>query len=249
MKKGFTLTEGAMHVANWKGFHKVAFTLAEVLITLGIIGVVAAMTLPSVIANYREKETVTKLKKLNSTFQNAYNLLIQDEFGGVDASGWGDISQDEFVKVFTKYLQVSKVCSVGQAQGCFGDIKYANLGGVANQLYFDPLSAFVLNDGSAVAIGWINGNNPEHVALTGDYGQLFVDINGKKSPNVLGRDVFSFVIRKDKLIARGSLYDPKSENNIYDKGGYCDKNYKGIGHNGLGCTAWVIYMENMDYLK
>lgn len=43
---------------------KAAFTLAEVLITLGIIGVVAAMTMPSLIQNYQEKATVTKLKNV-----------------------------------------------------------------------------------------------------------------------------------------------------------------------------------------
>ena len=42
---------------------KKAFTLAEVLITLGIIGVVAAMTMPSLIQNYKERETVSKVKK------------------------------------------------------------------------------------------------------------------------------------------------------------------------------------------
>ena len=51
--KAFTLAEGATHVDTLKGNCKNAFTLAEVLITLGIIGVVAAMTLPAVIQNYR----------------------------------------------------------------------------------------------------------------------------------------------------------------------------------------------------
>ena len=54
MKKGFTPAEGATHADMFKGSHKNAFTLAEVLITLGIIGVVAAMTLPAVIQNYRK---------------------------------------------------------------------------------------------------------------------------------------------------------------------------------------------------
>ena len=47
---------------------RVAFTLAEVLITLGIIGVLAAMTMPALIQNHREKVTVTKLKKFYSKF-------------------------------------------------------------------------------------------------------------------------------------------------------------------------------------
>ena len=49
-----------------------AFTLAEVLITLGIIGVVAAMTLPTVVNKYKEKETVTKLKKFYSIISQSY---------------------------------------------------------------------------------------------------------------------------------------------------------------------------------
>ena len=49
-----------------------AFTLAEVLITLGIIGVVAALTIPTLISKYQEKQTIVKLKKVYSILQNAY---------------------------------------------------------------------------------------------------------------------------------------------------------------------------------
>ena len=45
-------------------FNKKAFTLVEVLITLGIIGVVAAMTLPALIQKQHRKETSVKLKKV-----------------------------------------------------------------------------------------------------------------------------------------------------------------------------------------
>lgn len=78
MKKAFTLAEGATHVVNWDNSHKIAFTLAEVLITLGIIGVVAAMTLPTVINNVHHKELETALKKQYSTLSQAI-LDIQRE--------------------------------------------------------------------------------------------------------------------------------------------------------------------------
>ena len=55
--------------------NKNAFTLAEVLITLGIIGVVAAMTMPSLIASHKEKETVSKLKKVYSTCFSHFDSL------------------------------------------------------------------------------------------------------------------------------------------------------------------------------
>ena len=59
------------------------FTLAEVLITLGIIGVVAAMTMPSLIANHQEKVTVTKVKKVYSILSQAY-LIAVEEYGTPD---------------------------------------------------------------------------------------------------------------------------------------------------------------------
>ena len=66
---------------------KIAFTLAEVLITLGIIGVVAALTLPSVIAKYQDKVTVTKVKKAYAMFSQAYLSAINDN-GGLPKEEW-----------------------------------------------------------------------------------------------------------------------------------------------------------------
>ena len=57
---------------------KVAFTLAEVLITLGIIGVVAVLTLPSIITNYQKKVTVERLKKTYSTLWQAVQMSVVD---------------------------------------------------------------------------------------------------------------------------------------------------------------------------
>ena len=67
MKNGFTLAEGATHVGTGKGSR--AFTLAEVLITLGIIGFVAAI--PMMITNYQKHVTVTQLKKAYTEFAQA----------------------------------------------------------------------------------------------------------------------------------------------------------------------------------
>ena len=68
MKKGFTLAE-VFHPAEQS--KRIAFTLAEVLITLGIIGVVAALTIPTLIANHRKSVAVQKLKKISSALLQA----------------------------------------------------------------------------------------------------------------------------------------------------------------------------------
>ena len=73
---GTDVPEGfSLHSANNR---KAAFTLAEVLITLGIIGIVAAMTLPALMANGRKQETVARLKKFNSMMLQAILLSEND---------------------------------------------------------------------------------------------------------------------------------------------------------------------------
>ena len=115
MKKGFTPAEGATHADMFKGSHKNAFTLAEVLITLGIIGVVAAMTLPAVIQNYRNHVVETRLQKFYTVFNQAIKLA-EVKYGDkkdwyIDASGVelddeGNpiLSTSEIDSWFSKYL-------------------------------------------------------------------------------------------------------------------------------------------------
>ena len=83
---------------------KAAFTLAEILITLGIIGVVAALTLPSVITNYQKKTTIEQLKKRDSTFSQA---IVQSQSENGNASEWEvplqDSSYEDNLAYFEKY--------------------------------------------------------------------------------------------------------------------------------------------------
>ena len=74
-KVAFTLAEGATHVAHCDKFRRAAFTLAEVLTTLGIIGVVAAITLPTVINKAQNMILKNQFRKAYSTLHNAINLV------------------------------------------------------------------------------------------------------------------------------------------------------------------------------
>ncbi len=85
---------------------KNGFTLAEVLITLGIIGVVAALTIPTLVQNYQEKVTVNKVKKMYSTLSNAYELIKIDN-GDYSQWGIGTDTKDDALSLrekFEKYL-------------------------------------------------------------------------------------------------------------------------------------------------
>lgn len=222
---------------------KKGFTLAEVLITLGIIGVVAAMTMPTLINNHREKETVVKLKKLNSTLQNAYNIMRQEEYGSSINSILDYGTNDEFIDNFTKYLKVQNVCHEGELDDCFiVKSSYKTIGnGVGTPMYSPNSTAFVLADGTVVIV------STRGTAIT--YKQLFVDLNGKNPPNTLGKDAFSFMMYTQKIVPRGIVALRRNDTFRYDADGYCKRDDTFMSHNGLGCTAWVINMGNMDYLR
>ena len=74
-KVAFTLAEGATHVDTCDGKRKIAFTLAEVLITLGVIGVVAALTLPSIVHNVQKVVLKNQFKRAYSNFYNAIKYV------------------------------------------------------------------------------------------------------------------------------------------------------------------------------
>jgi len=89
-----------------------AFTLAEVLITLGIIGVVAAMTLPTLLSKYRKNVVISKLQKASSTIAQASNLATatygtnyREVFEGFDP----DIALEMFNKYYTPFMKLDKV--------------------------------------------------------------------------------------------------------------------------------------------
>ena len=87
---------------------KVAFTLAEVLITIGIIGVVAAMTIPTLLTKIQKNETVNRLKKTYSTFSQAYKSAYVD-FGSITDWEYYDDNVDEVInRYFAPYMKITK---------------------------------------------------------------------------------------------------------------------------------------------
>ncbi len=84
---------------------KAAFTLAEVLITLGIIGIIAAMTLPTLIANYQKKVVETRLISFYSKINQAYRMSYAENGDTVDwITSDKNYSYDEMVKWLEQYI-------------------------------------------------------------------------------------------------------------------------------------------------
>ena len=98
---------------------KYGFTLAEVLITLVIIGVIAAATIPTLINNTKKQEYVSSLKKTYSTLATVTNKIMNDEgMPRGDIGGWAT-SHSAIFNQYKKYLSYIKECDVGK-DGCYG---------------------------------------------------------------------------------------------------------------------------------
>ena len=213
---------------------KVAFTLAEVLITLGIIGIVAALTLPTVIQNYQKQVTVTRLKKAYSYLVQVAQKSIADN-GSIDFVE-GDLLDEDAVKKFfnTYWLSYFKGVDVfpdkKQPYKLNGNtVFYKHIGGILDstnvyttysggRIFFntaDGITYFVY------IVKWINNkynDKGELISQDAAYNSeqmVFVDLNGIKPPNTFGKDVFVFYVDFSKGIVRPNRDDC---NNTYSGG-------------------------------
>ena len=163
-----------------------AFTLAEVLITLGIIGVVAAMTMPSLITNYRKKQTVVQLKKVYSELSQAAQMsVIQNG----DMRDWNyALTGEEF---FNTYLgNFVKMSSQSVEDAKKAGVVYKRASGEEEVTFtnlYDSGKIFTLASGSQIIMDTLS-------SLTTTRQTILVDLNGFKKPNKLGIDVFAFSV-------------------------------------------------------
>jgi len=174
---------------------KKAFTLAEILITLGIIGVVTALTIPNLIANYQKKTTVAKLKETYSILQQAFKLSQEDN-GEVESWNANLSGKDFFEQYIKNYVKYQVVYTSSELQSKT-KIPYKYLNGVRNSsrtLNHANSTHFVLINGARISI---NGYN--------DGGKIIhIDVNGLSGPNTVGKDEFIFFLSStDGLLPYG----------------------------------------------
>lgn len=226
-----------------------AFTLAEILITLGIIGIIASLTLPPLIQKYHEKQRIVQLKKTYSVLQNAF-LMAKAEYGEVtdlgltitntgryDANGNLILDNTGGVNVINKlakYIEKSSIPQktyIGYVQSLDGRKAYWPW-----QVKSDRF--FYLKDGTIVAMGWIH--NLDCTSTYGNQKNVCSDawiVFPKKSTIKIGVDVFNFVLTTDGFKPTADLNWCNAFSSAYS-----------ADTNGRGCSAWALYKGNMDYL-
>ncbi len=225
---------------------RVAFTLAEVLITLGIIGVVAALTIPSIIHKYKSIVLQNQLKKSYSNIQQAVLFMKEDlgidnligEFVHYDADAHAYTNPDLFYKEFDKYMKVQETLKAP-----YPTTNYSGTQTTASSYGNDlPRALLILPDGSSV------GRRINYFSLV-----FSVDVNGPyKGPNRLGFDIFQFwitdrsdIIKPIKAI-RKYADDELDDSSVPWVAGYpCYKDSNQL-YNGFGCAWYAINDINPD---
>lgn len=229
-----------------------AFTLAEVLITLGIIGIVAAITISTLINNVQNRELYTSLQKAYSTLSQAL-LMYQNDNGYPITS---ELTRGQLKPVLMKYIKSARDCGIGSTdpdKACIPNkyfvsdkdnykTVYKNFNGTneINYTAFDD-GQFVINDGMFVMIE--NAYQPNST-LTPRRVWISVDVNGfNKRPNRLGQDLFMFQIDKNgKFMPMGG-----QDTEYYGKDNtYCSLTST-ININGISCTYKAL--SDKDFFK
>ena len=217
------------------------FTLAEVLITLVIIGVIAAMTIPSLMNKTNEQDTVVAVKRAYSLLCQAYNKL-KAENGEVNLSYLGGGSDTEntlaFGDLLSKQFSVLQNCKMNAGEECFAEGTYKNFDGRDWYAWNADTTHYKLrlSDGMSVGMHLFDSyqNFGTSDVLQSVFGFIDVDVNGNKAPNTAGKDTFVFWITKYGIFPAGMP----------------DDTFRGFSDCrtlGYGCTAWVLTKGNVDY--
>ena len=220
---------------------KKAFTLAEVLITLSIIGVVAAMTVPTLMSRVQKNIVETQLKVTTSLISQA--LTASDGLGAEDMSVVANSTASMkkwFDEYMEPYLRTHKKCY--QTAGCWhklGEVKTLNRGtpsfetkvGADESTLGWSTMTFVLQNGAFFNLDGSGVDNTKGlfgIDSTTPSLQFYFDVNGRAKPNVIGKDIYIMIYTPSKgLIPSGQ---DRGEAKIKEN---CEKG------NGYWCLAYV----------
>ena len=168
---------------------KKAFTLAEVLVTLGIIGVVSAMTVPTLMQNHQRKTYVTQLHKVYNEISQVL-LQYQSDRNAVNLTEAGLTSDEAFQNAIESYMKVVSTCDT-MGSPCFSD-SYKDLNGAATSGIQLNHKSYVIANGASL--------RPYYQKAADKLYNLYVDINGQQGPNILGRDLFVMGVYNNGLL-------------------------------------------------
>lgn len=204
---------------NFLSYCQRAFTMAEVLITLGIIGIIAAMTLPALIGKYQKKVTVERLKV---AYSKVNEIVSNSEMENGEVNYWDyTMSNEDFFNLYiAPYITTLAVSNKNW------EIKDIN---GRTSVYTNNLKnfkTFSLSNGTIIGFNTSKTNPGISIAI-------YVDVNGITPPNIIGRDIFRMSITKSYGLTLGA--DRDDENSAWSQNSAIHKNRTYLLSKEMGC--------------
>jgi prepilin-type N-terminal cleavage/methylation domain-containing protein len=213
------------------------FTLAEVLITLLIIGIIASITIPGLIADMQDQQYKVAWKKTYSDFSQAVRKLSMDNAGNlINAFS----SHDDLRNKVISNLSYTKTCDSGVPRGINGcwPASWHLASGVTGDVNITNTSRVILNNGVIASFYLHSPGCTGNLSTNGNQcGEVLIDINGFKEPNKVSKDIFAF-----EILRNGNITPAGSQSTTYRNLSthYCDiKNYP--DSKGWNCSADFLY--------
>ena len=225
--------------------NKTGFTLSETLITLSVIGIIAAITIPILAENGRRSEVETKLKKTISVLNNAL-MRASVDYGAI--SSWPELNTEQATsptnfmgKYIAPYVQTTRVITNNSEGLTLEDLGYKDK--KIQSPSGGPVPFIPAGDPPLPRIFFLDGTVILRLVTSSGTNSInyLVDVNGPKGPNVIGRDIFAFAlegrlatptvlmyglreIKKDNTTGKYNIKDRSIEDlkeNCADTGQYC----------------------------
>ena len=244
---------------------KLAYTITEVMITLTVVGVVAALVMPNFVGNYRRQIYATTLANNISSFESAMGKLISNSgrFNLLETDAWietadGTLNSNSEEANIRKFI--GKVGSVIQLSYTgersvvnyyldgIKDLDDTNIN-IAGDADLNNAIPFESKNGTTYMFNLVHTQGNENNimqnggALTDRAGTIIIDINGKHTPNIMGRDIFKFALATDGTLYPYGGEDIRIFNGVANAGDDCVNDL-----NGEACANYLV--ENgfkMDY--
>ncbi|MFA7658844.1 MAG: DUF6613 domain-containing protein [Candidatus Gastranaerophilaceae bacterium] len=219
----------------WASANQNGFSLAEVLIALGVIGVVVVLTVSTLITNVQKNQTVTQLQKVYSEMSQVL-LNSTAENGFPNTWDWGTTYDSDnnkrFIETyFLPYISAQQNCEFTTTGACTRIAKK----------YLDEKTAFslagnryliILGDGKQLYLTLDGGTTPT-------YFMIYVDLNGNKKPNIVGKDIF--LIYYYKTLTKPFFWGQGSDRDTILNNSYYGCNEAATSQGGLFCGALIQY--------
>ena len=221
---------------------------------MGIIGIVAALTIPNLNQSTGNKQNLTKFQKIYSDLSRAYMSAVA-VYGPIETWFVNDTTEKQRNKRtadrMLEFMKISKNCTGSKVKGCFPNSFYKSLNGTAEDGLDDIYNLtnwdapkYLTADGIAILFSDVKCHDRNFPDLPGvsSCGVIYVDIDGVDGPNTMGKDFFMFELTTNGIYGWGSKLTMYAK----DKDGELILGCFLIGET---CAGWITDIGNMEYLK